>query len=227
MPEFDAFATDYATVLNASLGASGEGALYFADHKAAYLIDRVVASPTARILDYGCGVGLLAAALRKRMSDAVIHGYDPSAASIEAIPEPLRAAGLFTDDEADLANGYDVVILANVLHHVPLPERQAVIARALERLRTGGRLVVFELNPFNPLTRRVVADCVFDKDAILLPAREVVDRFGQFFLQDVRRDYTVFFPRAFRILRPLEPALAWCPLGAQYAVTGRSAARKD
>jgi hypothetical protein len=35
-----------------------------------------------------------------------------------------------------------------------------------------------------------------------------------------RRDYIVFMPHALARLRPLEPWLAWLPLGAQYAVLG-------
>ena len=38
-------------------------------------------------------------------------------------------------------------------------------------LRPGGIAAIFEHNPLNPLTRRVVSNCVFDEDAVLLRRR--------------------------------------------------------
>ena len=87
-------------------------------------------------------------------------------------------------------------------------------------LAPGGRLFVFEHNPLNPVTRRAVAACDFDDDAVLLwpwQARRVLRSAG---LRDVRLDYIVFFPRSLARLRPLEPRLAWLPLGAQVMVVG-------
>ena len=40
-------------------------------------------------------------------------------------------------------------------------------------------------------------------------------------LRRYRRDYRVFFPAALAWLRPLENALRWLPLGAQYFVALR------
>ena len=40
-------------------------------------------------------------------------------------------------------------------------------------LRKGGLLVIIEHNPFNPLTQISVYRCPFDKDAVLLTARNV------------------------------------------------------
>ena len=37
-----------------------------------------------------------------------------------------------------------------------------------QRLAPGGAIVIFENNPFNPVTRKIVNDCPYDKDAILL-----------------------------------------------------------
>ena len=96
----------------------------------------------------------------------------------------------------------------------------STLAEACSRLRPGGSLVVFEHNPLNPLTRRTVDTCPFDKNAILLPATETRKLIAARGLILVKRDYIVFFPRAFSALRPLEAALGWCPLGAQYAVIG-------
>jgi hypothetical protein len=79
-------------------------------------------------------------------------------------------------------------------------------------------LSVFEHNPANPITRRVVEQCPFDEDAVLLYPAEVKRYLTHVNLRLLRHDYIVFMPRALAWLRPLEPALAWLPAGAQYAV---------
>jgi len=68
------------------------------------------------------------------------------------------------------------------------------------------------------LTIKAVKDCPFDEDAILLPRRELTSLVSRSGFQKVRARYVVFFPRALSALRPVEPALGWVPLGAQYVV---------
>ena len=218
--EFDAFAGDYNRALRESLRASGETPDYFAEYKAQYLVRRISAGPNSKVLDFGCGVGNLVSAFRRLMPGVRVDGYDPSPASLERISADARGPGRFTSNLADLDTDYDIAVLAGVLHHVRPEKWAGALAEASSKLRAGGSLVVFEHNPFNPLTRRVVDACPFDEDAVLLPARETVKLVTETGLISVQRDYIVFFPRAFRALRPLEPALGWCPLGAQYAVTG-------
>lgn len=46
-------------------------------------------------------------------------------------------------------------------------------------IKPGGRAVVLEHNPFNPLTRIVVARCPFDADAELLTARSAREQFEE------------------------------------------------
>ena len=218
--KFDAFAGDYNRALRECLRASGETPDYFAEYKVQYLARRISVGQDSRVLDFGCGVGSLVGALRRRVPGVRVDGYDPSPASLEHIPADVKGPGRFASDLADLEDGYDAVVLAGVLHHIQPEKRAGVIAEASFKLRPGGSLVVFEHNPLNPLTRRVVEACPFDEGAVLLPARETVNLITATGLISVQRDYIVFFPRTFKALRPLEPALGWFPLGAQYAVTG-------
>jgi SAM-dependent methyltransferase len=99
-------------------------------------------------------------------------------------------------------------------------ERDAVLATVRETLRPGGHIVVFEHNPLNPVTRRAVAACPFDDDAILLwpwEARRLLRRAG---FEDVALDFIVFFPRPLAFLRRLEPRLRRVALGAQQMLVG-------
>jgi hypothetical protein len=143
--------------------------------------------------------------------------------SVNRIGSALRAQGTFTCEARDLADAYDVVVLANVLHHIEPKDRQDTILHAAELLARGGELVIFEHNPANPLTRWAVERCPFDEHAVLLPPRESMSYLVRSGFGQVRLDYIVFFPRVFKWLRRLESVLRWCPLGAQYALVGSKA----
>ena len=88
--------------------------------------------------------------------------------------------------------------------------------------RPGGLVVLFEHNPFNPLTRRAVHGCEFDRDAKLLSRRRASSLLADTGLRP-RGRYIEFFPRESRLLRGIEGRLGWLPLGAQYAVFAQRA----
>lgn len=175
------------------------------------------------ILDYGCGVGALTNRLCTRYSR--VYGYDPSIKCLAEAREHGNHA-IFCDDRNNLPRAhFGIVVLANVLHHVPPPNRIELVTWLRALLRPGkGRLVVFEHNPYNPLTRRAVAQCEFDDDAILLAPGELARLLTQGGYESVQRRFIVFFPRSLASLRPLEPSLGWLPVGAQMMVFGTSPA---
>jgi SAM-dependent methyltransferase len=218
--QFDQFAGDYKQVLDQSIAASGEDSSYFAEYKALYLARILGKTFAGKILDFGCGVGLLSQFLRQHLPLSRIDGFDVSRESIARIDHALSAQGVFTSEETELARDYDLIVVANVMHHVVPDQRFATVAALAGRLAVSGRLAIIEHNPANPLTRRTVDRCPFDKDAVLLPPRETESLVRNANLDFRRRDYIVFMPHILSRLRPLEPWLAWLPLGAQYAVIG-------
>jgi SAM-dependent methyltransferase len=216
--DFDRFADDYTDVLNRSLSVSGEDSSYFAEYKALYLRRVLSASFTGKVLDFGCGVGLLAHYLRLHLPAARIDGFDVSQDSIAKVDPALSSQGVFTSSSHDLAQDYDLIVVANVMHHIPPEHRPEIVQNLANRLRPGGVLSIFEHNPANPLTRWVVEHCPFDDDAILLPPHETAGRVEAAGLRLKRRDYIVFMPAFLQWLRPLESSLRWLRLGAQYVV---------
>jgi hypothetical protein len=98
--------------------------------------------------------------------------------------------------------------------------RQDTVSQAAKVLKSSGTLIVIEHNPENPLTRRAVRDCPFDQNARLLPPGETRGYVSGAGLPKVHVKYIVFFPHFLRWLRPLEPHLGKCRLGAQYMVAG-------
>jgi 2-polyprenyl-3-methyl-5-hydroxy-6-metoxy-1,4-benzoquinol methylase len=218
--EFDQFSGTYAQLVDASIAITGETSEYFASYKAKFIAQQVISQPDCKILDYGCGVGLVCGQIKKYLPAARVEGYDVSEASLERVDPSLRAQGIFASRISALSGNYDVVLFANVLHHIEPKDRQGAVSEAVELLGRGGTLVIFEHNPRNPLTRRAVDRCAFDENALLLPPREsraYLERSG---LQGVRLDYIVFFSHGLRWLRTFEKFLGWCSLGAQYVVQG-------
>jgi SAM-dependent methyltransferase len=215
---FDRFAGDYRQVLDRSVAVSGEDSSYFAEYKARYLGRVLGASFSGKVLDFGCGVGLLSRFLKKHLPAIQLDGYDVSQDSIRQVDRALNAQGIFTSDASQLARDYRLIVIANVMHHIAPDDRSGMIRELAERLDRGGMLAIFEHNPVNPVTRWVVERCPFDDDAVLLPAGETLAYIAQAKLTLKRRDYIVFLPHFCAWLRPLESWFPWLSLGAQYAV---------
>jgi len=220
MPEFDAFARNYRDLVSESVRISGESSEYFARYKADYVAREIGAA--SKILDYGCGVGLLSRNLKRVFPQSRVDGFDLSEESLQQVDASLRAQGVFSACASELERDYDVIIIANVLHHVRPAERQELVREVAGRLAAGGRLVIFEHNPLNPLTRWAVSHCPFDEDAVLLQVGEARAHVQFSSLRVVKRDYIVFFPRWLRWFRPVEKHLGWLSLGAQYAIVAKS-----
>jgi 2-polyprenyl-3-methyl-5-hydroxy-6-metoxy-1,4-benzoquinol methylase len=215
--EFDAVAANYQQMVDENVQITGENSDYFAAYKANYIARNVIRGEgPGKILDYGCGVGLLVKHLKRCLPGIQIDGYDISASSLDRIDPAFRAQGVFTNKLGALGRNYDAIVLANVLHHVRLEERRALIAEAASHLAPGGKMVIFEHNPLNPLTRWAVSRCPFDEGVTLLPASEVRSLCTDT-LRLSQTDYIVFFPQWLSWVRPFERLLGWCPAGAQHA----------
>ena len=215
--KFDQIADKYSDLHAANISASGEGVEYFARYKLECLKRHGVSS-ASRVLDFGCGIGNLTRLLATHFE--AVCGYDPSQKSIEFAR--TRGGGARYHHELDelRSESFDAVVLAGVLHHVPPLERVPLLTEARHKLRPGARVFVFEHNPLNPLTRRAVETCPFDDDAILLSAREVKSGLQDAGFVEVAQSFIVFFPKSLSWFRPIEPALGFCPLGAQTLTIG-------
>lgn len=225
-PQFDRYATSYHALHKESVRASGEEPEYFAAYKVACMEAEMgagIAAGAIDILDFGCGVGGSIPHLQRYFPNASLSGADVSGESLDLARQayPGVAFSKITDRIDLQDDSMDAVMAACVYHHIPPAERAHWTAEIRRVLRPGGHLFMFEHNPLNPLTQKVVRDCPFDDDAILLPRSESLQLFRGAGLRDVELDYIVFFPRQLAFLRPVEKALGWFPLGAQYVVQGR------
>jgi SAM-dependent methyltransferase len=223
--EFDKFADEYRAVHSANIAVSGETPEYFAEYKIRDL--KNLLSPdfdTGRFLDFGAGLGTSVSFFRKYFPVAELTCVDVSLKSLEiGVAQHGGQANFVAFDGAHLPFGdaaFDCVFAACVFHHIPPALHLSLFAEMRRVLRPEGCLMVYEHNPLNPLTVRLVNSCEFDENAILIRAgalRAQIEAAG-FIRPGIR--YRVFFPRLLSWLRPFESSLSWLPFGAQYYVYG-------
>jgi len=108
-------------------------------------------APARRILEVGCGDGSFGQRLLEKYPDAEYVGIDIA-------PEPgrlfrgdtARATFRSVDSAAFLAEGpepFDLVVMVDVVHHIPLELRDQVMGEVRALTAVGGRYAIKEWDP--------------------------------------------------------------------------------
>jgi ubiquinone/menaquinone biosynthesis C-methylase UbiE len=219
--EFDAFIENYRENQNKHVSLSGESGAFFAQYKAEKLYEWFpeYREKNITVLDFGCGDGLMTELVHKVFPQATLFGIDPSEKSIEVAQRNFKTPHFFWFDgnKTDFTDqSMDLIFAAGVFHHIPFEQHAACIKEIMRILKPGGRFVLFELNPLNPLTQITFKRSPVDRDAQMLwpnYAKKITALSGNLHIK-----YYCFFPHFARALRFLEPYMTWLPLGALYAV---------
>ena len=220
-PLFD-LAAEYEDLLNRGISLSGEDRLFFVRGRVGDLATQLPRHDVRRILDFGCGIGDTSRHLAEVFPRAEVLGVDNAEKALAWARERHGSArvGFASLDTFAERSGFDLCYVNGVFHHI-VPERRPEVARRLlEALRPGGRLALFENNPWNPGARMVMRRIPFDRDAIPLapPTTRRLLAGAGFECRGTR--FLFYFPRPLAALRPTERFLARVPLGAQYWVLG-------
>jgi len=222
--DFDHYAEDYRETHDKAVQSTGGNSEYFSRYKIAQLAKEEDINSKLKILDFGCGDGYSCKYLRTYFPNATIHGIDPSAESIEIARKRNIPACTFSDfDGLEFPRSikeYDVVFTSMVFHHIAPELHKQILEKIHQVLTSTGRFYIFEHNPKNPLTRKIVRDCPFDEDAILLQPEYARNVLHSTAFEIIHLKFLLFFPRH-RIFSPfhaLESYMTWIPFGAQYYI---------
>jgi len=231
---FDAFADNYREIHTENIKISGADSDYFSEFRALEVRRRLgklgLINRPLRVLDLGCGDGNASRFMVQHIPSLEVEGIDIT----EAVVESARVRKLphcrFTVYNGEHIpferEAFDVIFCANIFHHIDRSYHVGLYKEMYRVVKKGGVVFNFEHNPWNPITQKVVKDCVFDVDAVLLPSpyHAQITRAGGF--TEVAVKYVLFLPR-FALFKPflwLEPLFSWCPIGAQYCIEGRKKA---
>ncbi|MDX2190217.1 MAG: class I SAM-dependent methyltransferase [Bacteroidota bacterium] len=229
---FDQFADDYRTIHTENIKISGADSDYFSKYRIEEIhrVEKLANTNASKgekisILDIGSGDGNAARFFIEYFRNSTVYGIDITDKVVQkAIDRNLPNCHFQVYDGENIPfadNTFDIIFLVGTLHHVDKKYHLDLMKQAFRVLKKGGRMYQFEHNPWNPITQKLVKDCPFDTDAVLVTAPYVKQLERNAGFEKVRTKFTLFFPR-FAIFKPflfLEKYLGWLPIGGQYYIS--------
>jgi SAM-dependent methyltransferase len=223
MESFDGYAENYDALLHDPLrDRFAGGSDFFIRRKCeivARRLRRLGQGRRLRVLDAGCGQGTAF----QFFSDPVrVFGTDISVSMLHgarergpvAVQEPYA---LPFDDGT-----FDAVYAFCIYHHIPDAEHVRHLRELRRVTRPGGEVLIFEHNPFNPVTALIFARAPIDRGCHMIRPATLRSTFRDAGLDALEQGYLLFVPEPLDgLFGRLEPALSWLPLGGQYFVSGR------
>lgn len=110
---------------------------------------RVPLSKDQKVLDFGCGTGLVSLALAAKVG--AIHGADTSPEMLKVLEGkakakgvPLQLIALDATGAGDLAGPYDLIVSSMTLHHIA--DVAALFHRFMKHLHVGGQVALADLD---------------------------------------------------------------------------------
>jgi SAM-dependent methyltransferase len=226
MESFDQYAKEYEDLLHDPLrDRFAGGSEFFIRQKCRIVARRLPASSSSghlRVLDAGCGQGTAFKFFDRHVR---VFGTDisqpmlrPAAAKGPvAVQEPLMLP--FADDT------FDAVYAYCIYHHIPDDDHVRHLAELRRVVKPGGEVMVFEHNPYNPVTARIFARAPIDRGCHMIKPAGLRQTFRDAGFARVDQGYLLFVPESLHgLFGGIEPALSWLPLGGQYFVAGRKTA---
>lgn len=225
--EFDGYAEDYSPAGNRLYGLIGCSPRTYLEVKADHLLralgrTRISAGDASvRLLDFGCGAGDFLSVLRDRSVAWSMEGCDVSSGMLRTAAErhpELSSEGRLWNcaERAVPESAFDLITVVCVLHHVPPPSLRETLRGLWRALAPGGVLCVYEHNPWNPVTRFMVARTPIDKHAVLISQPALVSHARAVGATEPSLSNLLFFPPRLRFAGRVEGVLGRIPLGGQY-----------
>ena len=232
LSEFDLYARNYMDQLDHPLRrmVAPTGANYFIRLKCEEL-RRIIAASGKRprdlvIADIGCGIGLFEEELQGEYRKLVALDLSQEMLKVSKhLHPPLDGEQYICSDALRMPlapDSVDVVLSSCLFHHMPHDQLLSGIQEMSRICKRGGYIIVFEHNPYNPLTQLVVHTTPLDRNARLLPSRMMMTAFCDAGLEGVSRRFILYGPQRLDMwLNRRAPILNRLPFGGQYVVVGQ------
>ena len=214
--DFDNYTKNYEQLLKNQLSFFSDDREYFSDCKTKIASNYCSSVDTKNILDFGSGIGLSLSSLTVHFPDSKIFVTDLSKKSLNYVKKKYSKVTVVDDSSLNKFK-FDLIFISGVFHHIPNDNRMNVLYRLESILSLNGKIIIFEHNPLNPITRRMVSTCPFDEDAELISLRKMNNMIQTTNIFNIiSSGYYLFFPQMLKFLRPFEKIMTNIPLGGQY-----------
>jgi ubiquinone/menaquinone biosynthesis C-methylase UbiE len=232
LSEFDLYARNYMQQLDHPLRrmVAPNGVNYFIRLKCEQL-RRIVREAGLRardlvVADIGCGIGLFEEELAGEYRRVLALDLSQEMLKVSRHLRPHIDGEHFICSDAlrlPLAPASaDVVFSSCLFHHMSHEQLLPGVQEMSRICKRGGYVVVFEHNPYNPLTQVVVHTTPLDKNARLLPVKKMMTAFRDAGLEAVSSQFILYGPQKMDVwLTRRAPTLNQLPFGGQYLVVGR------
>jgi SAM-dependent methyltransferase len=186
-----------------------------------------------RILDYGCGTGVLGQRLIERGFD--VFGTEYSANMLNKALERGVKGALLENGQIPFGDEqFDLVYSVAVFHHLETKENVRRAIHDMVRVtKPGGKIVIWDHNPLNPLWPALMKRWPQDHgDERLVPLDEILDGLRKEPTEDVhywRSGWTPEFVPALGmpLMRVLERLLEHTPLVRRFSAHNVVSARRN
>lgn len=226
MESFDKYAESYSLDLDKVLSKNiGGDSSYFSEYKIRVLkniIENRDLSPK-RVLDFGCGIGKNTRLIKKILQHTEVIGIDISEKSLDQArkysQQEIKYLQMLNNDRLPLEScTFDIIFISNVFHHIKFDLHSKIVDELYRVLKKGGLLIMFEHNTLNPITRKIVSECEFDRDAKLLNYAYSKNLFKKAGFSYVSCRFILFIPPFLRKISCIDKMLWFVPLGGQYYI---------
>ena len=178
---FDQYAQNYNEGHAKAVKSTGFQPSYFHEYKIkemfARLKDRGLHEQDLSLLNVGCGIGESEPYIREYLPRVRVYGIDVSEKCVEVARETHKELQKVTyapydGEHIPFEMSFDIIFVAGVFHHIRW-ENHLKTLRIREKLKDGGLIFLFELNPLNPLSLWIAYknDYRFDRESRLLSPR--------------------------------------------------------
>lgn len=111
-------------------------------------------SKNMHILEIGCGIGTVSGLILKHIPNGSLLALDLSPDSIEVAKQRLskyRNAEFVAADvmEYDIQRQFDMIVLPDVLEHIPMEHHHDLFVKLKQLLKPGGKIVIHIPNPWH------------------------------------------------------------------------------